>query len=230
MPCLIPALPAQAAPAQVDLRDVFNADVIVNGTPGNIDSTQSSVDNVSYSLATQGALVDCNPPVVQPNWQGLPNNGQFAGNGDHPFVQLAYRNSKSGKNAVRLEAEQKVSFPVPRDKYRRIHLFAMSGDGDSSVKVTFRYADDSTTVKNFTIGDWFEDPATGTYSLKEGMDRMTPDGTTCDESSNQFADADIFGRALRPNENKVLRRMTVKRVLSAEYSILNLFGVTGVKA
>jgi hypothetical protein len=228
--CLIPALPAQAAPVQVDMRDVFNADVIVNGTSGNIDSTQSPVDNVSYSLATQGALVDCDPPVVQPTWQGLPNNGQFAGNGDHPFVQLAYRNSKFGKNAVRLEADQKVSFPVPRDKYRRIHLFAMSGDGDSSVKVTFRYMDNSTTVKNFTIGDWFEDPATGTYSLKEGMDRMTPDGTTCDESGHESVDADVFGKALRPNDNKVLRRMTVKRVLSAESSILNTFGVTGLKA
>ena len=228
--CLIPALPAQAAPVQVDMRDVFNADVIVNGTSGNIDSTQSPVDNVSYSLATKGALVDCDPPVVEPTWQGLPNNGQFAGNGDHPFVQLAYRNSKFGKNAVRLEADQKVSFPVPRDKYRKIHLFAMSGDGPSSVKVTFKYRDDSTTVRNFTIGDWFQSPATGTYSLIEGIDRMTPDGTTCDESSNEFADADVFGKALRPNKDKNLRRMTIERVLSVDSSILNTFGVTGLKA
>jgi hypothetical protein len=230
MSCLVLALPAQAAPVQVDMTDVFNADVIVNGTSGNIDSTQSAVDNGSYSLATQGALVDCPSPVVQPTWQGLPNNGRFASNGNHPFVQLAYRNSKSGKNAVRLEADQNVSFPVPHAKYRKIHLFAMSGDGASSVKVTFRYLDGSTTVKNFTIGDWFQDPVAGTYSLIGGRDRMTPNGTTCDESSNAFADANIFGKAMRPNDNKVLRRMTVERVLSAEYSILNVFGVTGVKA
>jgi hypothetical protein len=228
--CLLPALPAQAAPVQVDISDDFNADVIVNGTSGNIDSTQSPVDNVSYSLATQGALVDCDPPVVETAWQGLPNNGHFASNDDHPDVQLAYRNSKNGKNAVRLEADEKFSFPVPHDKYRKVHLFAMSGDGPSSVKVTFTYMNDSTTVKNFTIGDWFEDPPTGTYSLIDGMDRMEPDGATCDESSNEFADAAVFGKKLTPNDNKTLKKITVKRVLSAEYSILNVFGVTGLKA
>ena len=230
MACLIPALPAQAAPVQVDMTDVFNADVIVNGTPGNIDSTQSSVDGGYSSLATQGALADCDPPVNEPTWQGLPNNGQFAGNGDHPFVQLAYRNSKNGKNAVRLEADQKVAFPVPRNKYRKIHLFGLSGDGDSSVKVTFKYRDGSTSVKNFTMGDWFQDPETGTYALIDHMDRMETTGPACDESVDEFADAAVFGKALRPNKFKVLRRMTVKRVLTAEYTVLNVFGVTGVKA
>ena len=229
--CVLAALPAQAAPVQVDMTDVFNADVIVNGTSGNIDTTQAAIDNNTYSLATQRALNDeCAPPVVDPTWQGLPNNGQFAGNGDHPFVQLAYRNTRFGKNAARLEADQQVSFPVPHAKYRRIHLFATSGDGDSSVKVTFKYMNGSTTVRNFIIGDWFQAPETGTYSLIEGMDRMTPNGADCDESPHEFSTAHVFGKALRPDSGKVLRRMTVTRVPSAEYSILNVFGVTAVKA
>jgi hypothetical protein len=229
MSLLIPALPAQAA-VQFDMTDVFNADVIVNGTSGDIDQTQSPVDNATYSLATQGALVDCPDPIVQDNWQGLPNDGFFASNQDHPNVQLAYRNSKNGKNAARLEADDKVSFPVPHDKYRRIHLFATSGDDASSVKVTFKYMDDSTTVKNFTIADWFEDPATGTYALKDHMDRMEPDGATCDESGHETVDAAVFGKGMTPNDNKTLKRMAVKKIPGAGHSILNVFGATGKKA
>lgn len=224
---LIPALPAQAAAVQVDISDDFNADVLVNGTPGVLDATQDPVDNVSYSLGTQGGFDEgCGAGP----WKGLPNNGLFAANGNHPKVQLAYRNSNFGDNARRMEADEKFSFPVPRDKYKRIHLLATSGDEASNVKVTFTYTNDSTTVKNFTIGDWYQPPVGETYSLIDKMDRMSPDGTVCEDPGDGEGDARVFGKALKPNRQKTLRKMTVERVLSSDYSILNVFGVTGVKA
>ena len=222
---LILALPAQALPVQFNISNDFNADVIVNGTSGNLDTTQSPMDNVSYSLATQGGLNEgCGPGL-----QGLPNNGLFAKNASHPKVQLAYRNSNFGQNVRRSEAGDVFSFPVPHAKYRRIHFLATSGDGQSNVKVTFTYRDDSTTVRNFTIGDWFEAPVAGTYSLIDQMDRMSPNGTECDESPHEFSTAHVFGKSLRPNKSKTLRKMTVEKIPGAEYSILNTLGVTGVK-
>lgn len=227
MSCLIPALPAQAAPVQFDISDDFNADVIVNGTSGNLDTTQSPLDNVSYSLATQGGLDEgCGAG----DWKGLPNNGLFAKNGNHPKVQLAYRNSNSGNNARRSVVDDQFSFSVPHAKYKRIHLLATSGDGASDVKVTFTYTDDSTTVKNFTIGDWFQPPVNGTYSLIDKMDRMNPAATECDDSPTNASSARVFGKSLEPNKNKTLKKMAVERVPGAEYSILNTFGATGVKA
>jgi hypothetical protein len=226
---LFPAFPAQAAPVQFDISSVFNSDSVVNAPSGTIDTTQSAVDGGSYSLATQGALdAGCTSPW-DPPVKGLPNNGQFAGNGDHPDVTLAYRNSNNGNNARRSEPDDQFSFSVPHNKYRKIHFFGISGDGPSSVKLTLKYTDDSTQVKEFVIGDWFEAPVAGTYTLIEQMDRMNPAGTECDESPHEFSTAHIFGKRMKPNKSKTLKKITIKKV-GGSGTVLTTLGVTGVKA
>lgn len=226
---LLPALPAQAAPVQFNLSSVFNSDSVVNAPSGTIDTTQSAVDGGSYSLATQGALnAGCTSPW-DPPVKGLPNNGQFASNGDHPDVTLAYRNGQNGNNARRSEPDDQFSFSVPHNKYRKVHLFAISGDGPSNVKVTLKYTDDSTQVKEFVIGDWFEAPVTGTYTLIDQMDRMNPAGTECDESPHEFSTAHIFGKPMKANREKTLKKITIKKV-GGSGTVLTTLGVTGVKA
>jgi hypothetical protein len=220
---LVPALPAHAAQVQVDISSAFNADVIVNSENGIVDSSQSPSDNASYSLATQGGLEDgCGA-----GYKGLPNDGKFESNADHPDIRLAYRNSNSGQNARRSEVGDKFSFTVPKDKYKRIHYIAMSGDGASEVKLTLTYGDGSTDVKEFTVGDWFQPPASNTYELIKKMNRMTPSASECED----FPDAGrVFGKSLGVDKDKKLKKITIKKLSSAEYSILNTLGVTAVKA
>ena len=226
---LLPALPAQAAPVQFNMSSAFNSDSIVNAD-GTMDTTQSAVDGGSYSLATQGGLDEgCTSPW-DPPVKGLPNNGKFAANGDHPDVTLAYRNSNNGNNARRSEVGDQFSFSVPHNKYRKVHIFAISGDGVSEVKLTFKYTDDSTQVREFTIGDWFQSPVPGTYILRDQMDRMNPAGTECDESPDEFSTARVFGKSLNPNKSKTLKKITIKKVPGVDYTILTTLGATGVKA
>ena len=101
------ALAAAPASAQLivqfDVTSVFNADVIVNTDPDPptpYDEDNDPIDDPgpggNYSLPTQSAAaVGCPTPV------GLPDNGSFAPNADHPPVQLAYNNGSSGNNARR---------------------------------------------------------------------------------------------------------------------------------
>ena len=98
-----------AAPAsaqlivQFDTTSVFNADVIVNTDPDPptpYDEDNDPIDDPgpggNYALPSQSAAaVGCPTPV------GLPDNGFFGPNADHPPVQLAYNNASSGNNARR---------------------------------------------------------------------------------------------------------------------------------
>jgi hypothetical protein len=224
--CLVvPAGIASAAPVQIDMTGSFNADVIVNGNTSGLDPTQDPVDNVSYSLATQKAMESTCSFVPK----GLPNDGLFPANSKHPLVQLAYRNNRNGMNARRSEAGDAFTVLVPQAKYQKVHLFMTSGDDPSDVKAILKYKGGSTTVKTFTVPDWFSSTTgPGGYSLIGGLDRMTPTGGTCDESAAGVF-AHVFGQKISANANKTLKSITVEKA-DVTSSVLNTFGAIAIKA
>jgi hypothetical protein len=216
--------PAQAA-VQIDMTGSFNADVIVNSkTPPAVDNSQSAIDNVSYSMATQKAL-DSSCSFAG---KGLPNNGFFPATAQHPAVQLAYRNSDDGNNVHRADAVDVFTVLIPHAKYKKVHVFLTSGDGPSDVKVTFFYADGTSRAWALTVNDWFDSPATGAYSLIGGMDRMDPTGSQCDESANGVS-AHVFGYPLAANARKTLTKMKIEKT-DTGYTVLSTFGAIGIKA
>lgn len=223
---LLPTVPALAAPVQIDMTGAFNADVIVNGTVNHPpDSTQSALDNVSYSLGTQKAM-DASCGFSDP--KGLPNTGLFPATNTHPLVQLAYRNYKNGNNVHRSENPDSFTVAIPPAKYKKVHVFMTSGDDASQAKVTFKYRGGTTSAKSFTVNDWF-DAATGAgaYSLIGGMDRMTPTGGSCDESNNGLS-AHIFGQKLTVDSSKTLKSMIIAKT-NFEPTVLNTFGAIAIK-
>lgn len=227
---------ANAATAvQFDLADVLNADAIVNGTTlGNLDESQVSVDDTGTSLITQGAAGVLESCTGDPD--GLPNKGRFAANGDHPLVELAYRNSKDGKNARRSPAADRYRIAVPHRRYRAIHVFATSGDGDATMRVKLHYRGAS-SVKEFTVPDWFDtEPEEGPYVLIDNLDRAYPDASACHDENA----AAIWGFEVRAKKSRQLTAVSIVRpnavnrdlgrrgVSSGGGGVLNVFGMTGL--
>lgn len=217
--------PAQAAKAvQFDLADVFNEDVIVNGTTlNNLDEAQTSVDISETSLITQGAARVLENCTDDPD--GLPNNGRFAANRDHPLVDLAYDNKKDGKNARRSPSADSYRISVPQRRYRAIHVFATSGNGNATMRVRLRYRGAS-SVKEFTVLDWFDPEPEGSYVLIDDRDRVYPDASTCHDDDA----AAIWGFKVRAKKTRPLRAVKIIRPGGSDAGVLNVFGMTGLRA
>ena len=215
------AVPARASHIkQIDMSDAFNADVVVNGTTlVSIDDTQKSVDASSVSLITQTAarlLPDCTDDP-----DGLPNDGVFPANDDHPRVDLAYDNASDGRNAWRSSAPGSFRVLVPQARYRSMHVFATSGDGGSTIRVKLLFVTGDPVVKQLTVPDWFSHTKVG-YDLIDGMDRGEPDGSQCyDENA-----AAIYGFKISTNPQRKLKAVRIINEDIGE-SVLNVFGMTG---
>jgi hypothetical protein len=214
--------PAQAAVVQADMSDVFNKDVIVNGTTvGNLDETQSSVDLKAASFITQGAakvLANC---TGDPD--GLPNKGKFAKNDDHPFIDLAYDNTKNGKNARRSPSLDSYRVDLPRQRYRSVHIAATSGEGDSTMKVKLIYTSGDPTQQTFTVQDWFDEPGEGSYFLTDGRDRAAHDASECFDEDQ----AALFGFKVPADKDRRLVAVRIKRPSDDGGAVLTVYGITG---
>jgi hypothetical protein len=200
---------AQALPAvQIDMREAFNADVIVNGTTlANLDETQSPFDLTETSLITQGAAKVLDNCTEDPD--GLSNRGRFAANDDHPLVDLAYDNEKNGKNARRsLTDAPAYTVPVPRHRYRAIHVLASSGNGASAMGVKLLYKRGPASEEVFIVADWFGEQSFADYTLVDGRDRADPDASVCHDDDT----AAIWGFKAPAKARRTLRAVRIVRM------------------
>lgn len=219
---------ASASAIQFDFSSVVNTDVIINlnaDPPTAFDETNQRLDEaISHkALLTQSAAALLFPS--SPN--GLPDNGFFAANADHPDVQLLYRDSDSGNNARQSAGADSYTVSVPSLLYSSINLFATSGSGDSLMSVALNYSTGPATVTPLTVSDWFSNPPAGTYALIDGLDRADPTAPFAYQNANTAA---IFGFRLVVDSSRVLNGFTVTRLDNplASNEVLNVFGGTGV--
>jgi hypothetical protein len=220
------ALLAMSVPAharQFDMSNDFNADVIVNGTTaGNIDETQAPVDISETSFITQRAarvLDDCTDDP-----DGLPPRGLFPPNNRHPKVNLAYANRRNGKNARRSLEGDRYRVATPHRRFRSVHVFATTGNGDATMRVKLLYRG-GTKVREFEVVDWFEDIGDG-YMLVDDRDRAQPDASECFDDDAPA----IRGFKVKAREKQRLRAVKLIRPANDSSSVLNVFGMTGVRA
>lgn len=208
---------------QIDLGTHFDADVIVNGTtPANVDASQAAMDFDGNALVTKGAARALESCTDDPD--GLPNDGRFAKNADHPAVKLGYSNAKNGDNARQMEPGDTFEVDVPSGKYRQIHVFATTGNGNSDIALTETYDGDS-DLNELTVWDWFDsDPDSG-YALINRMDRARADASACFDDDG----ATIWGYRINTDKSTRLNSVEIARTDGAD-SFLNVFGMTGVRA
>lgn len=208
---------------QLDLSPIFNADAIVNGISGAIDSTQDGADNVGLCFVSQSAA----QVLLGAAGNGLPDSGSFAENQYHPAVQLAFHNTDDGNNAWRTTEPDLVTVAVSPAHYSEVHVFAASGSGISAFDLRLNYSDGTTSeVETHVIADWFAnivDTAT-LYRLYDGGDRANVAGTQGFDV-NTVA---IFGIMMPANPNKILTSIVLERVTAG--AVMVVFGATAVTA
>ena len=214
-----------AAPAtathlvDVDMTDRFNADVVVNGSIGSVDTTQQPVDNSSNSWITQSLAEEQLNCVGDAD--GLPDNGIVPESPEHPRVRLGFRNGADGKNAFRSADAIKLSVGVPRLRYKEIHVFLTSASGATTMQVKLNYVDNPTETHDIDVADWWETPAGGAYSLIADRDRAYYDGTGCHNTDA----GDIWGYEFPADKTKKLK--AVRFVRPTAGSVVTIYGITG---
>ncbi len=160
---------SSASGAWVQFTLPYNIDAVreVGGViVGGLDAEARGLVTQSYA-ATQD--------TVDP--AGLPDDGLF--NTALGPIQLAPYNQN---NALRLNPSNNpgsfgssATFAVPVGPYDAIRLFGLATEGTAPVRVTFNYADSTSSIVNLSVLDWAADPVpmpAGVSYLIDGMDRQ----------------------------------------------------------
>src|SRR5687768_15753831 len=189
-PCLalligLTAVRVSAQPVDFSVSLLLNTDTIVNmdpDPPTPFDEDNDPVGNVAtnFALLTQSAAVaaGCPSPV------GLPDNGFFPANADHPDVHLSYENQSSGLNTRRSSGAETYSIITPANNYSDVHFFFTSGSGNTNATVTLRYLSGPPAPTSFTVPSWVGPAIPPAYHLFDGGDRLPPDEPfVCDDAN-----------------------------------------------
>jgi hypothetical protein len=207
-----------ANPLQVDLSTFFNIDSVANTTDaGQSFPPLTEMDNSGNTFFTASAGT-----VIDDSSGGLPDNGWFASNTDHPDVQLAFSNASNALNSVLLNSEgpgpASVTFPVTATHYSVIQIYCASAGGTSGVSITLNYSDSSSDTASATIPNWFSpNPAfLNVFVLQDSLSRFSAAGF---DSSDGYT---LAGASASANSAKTLTSVTVGGALSR----LVLYGAT----
>jgi hypothetical protein len=229
------AVPAAAqSPVDFPPNAIFNADIVVNdpdGTgPGPADAANDPVDsptgsNAAFVTQSAATTLGCSSPA------GLPDNGFFPQDANHPDVFLTYDNTDNGLNARRSPGAESYAFTVPSGNYSNVHFFFTAaeagGNPDPAVTVTLIYATGPQTVADITVPDWFEEPSGPAYALIDNRDRST--GTSPPTGCEDANSTAIFGFNIAANPSQTLNSIMITRTDTGA-AILSFLGATGVPA
>lgn len=231
------AAPVHAEVLQWDVREVFNADVVLNNGAGkggfveqgiDGDAGQSDLDGAGRVWMTQSAAnAHKNGPEADKR-QGLPDDGVFPASELHPEVRLALNNKDDGNNVWRAPTgAAPVTFKVPAKKYDAVHLYMTAGnarEADLMVRIKLDYAGGESSESEVAIKDWFSkiEQSPATYTLISGRDRFNLAGGVYEDSSL----GSIFGFVIKPDPERELQSITLSR--SEGKGVITFYGGLGV--
>jgi hypothetical protein len=209
-------------PLQVDLSSIFNADTVANSSAqGKSYPPLVSMDGSGYDYMSEAVAVangDTNA--------GIPDDGFYAADADHPDVQLAFSDLGVGPNSVLMNAPSPmvltVTFPIVATSYSTVQLYATSTEGSSSVTVTLTYSDTSTDVTSVIVPDWGQSSsaAAPVFVVQSDLSRFSMTDPT--DFSDDFA---LYGITTVANPAKTLASVTVT-VAGGETNRFILYGAT----
>lgn len=217
-PDMTPPVYSASNPVQVDLSSIFNVDTIATSATQTYPPL-ASMDGSGYDFMTE--------TVAESNFDdgaGLPADGYFASDADHPNVQLAFSDTTTTPNSVILNAPPtpvaSVSFPLTVTPLSALQLYLTSTEGGSSVSVTLHYGDGTSAVTSFTVPDWFQSGSATTpvFVVQSGLSRFSLDG---DDFSHGAA---LYGAAVVVDATKALTSVTV--ATTATGGRLVIYGAT----
>ena len=187
---------------QLDFSDIFNADVVKSdaGDAGDFDGWAAFItESFASSEGNSG--------------DGLPDDGVFPCNEDHPEVDLVDFDN-NGNNCWKVTGTPSEISDVQNGQYNEVHVYASAGGAGigsyAKFTLTFHYNDGSSELSSeFTVPDWYENNNIETgdrYFLKNGMDRYVNDGSGYYQDDNDPA---IFGFLASSDASKTLTEITI---------------------
>ena len=214
--------PPPSNEVQMDFTSVMNANVVRNsaGASCNFDDPDRCFVSSSTAVANGATTAE-----------GLPDNGQFAANDDHPLVVLKPFNLNPGaNNAWKATTTGTTNFSVSSPaQYSAVHVFATAGGASPSdpatMQVTLIYSDNTQSAPvTFTVPDWFGDVSGSGYYLRDGMDRWN--GASY-ETANTTA---VFGFPIQADPSKTLNSISINVTGIPSGGVFALFGATATTA
>lgn len=173
-----------ASPAQIDLHSVFLHDTVAASvTGGSSFPPLTSMDASHYVLMTA---------TFAGTFNGLPDDGRFAADANHPDAQLAWRDGSFAPNSVILNAPggiREVTFPVVPTAYTHLQLYFVSTEGASQAQVVRTYADATSTMDAITVPDWFTNPSAPIFVVQGSLARW--DGATRSSGAARLMGTDV---------------------------------------
>jgi hypothetical protein len=159
---------------------------------------------------------------------GLPDDGVFPENADHPEIVLHFSNDApaTAPQAHLLVGAGAIQFPVPAATYSKIFLSLTSSRGDSTLGVTMAYEDGTTSVSTLTLPDWGTgDPLPTSppifFSIVSGLHKWNAQDMSVDTPTHG-----ITGVVLTPSPTKILNEVELAQ--TSEMPYLTLWGATGL--
>jgi len=199
---------------QVDLSRILNSRGVATLVDGKVVPLQINGGVITPEAATA---------LGSKSVHGVPNDGKFAANTDHPEVVLPYAMAGTG-NQVRLSIkEDAYSFDVPPKNYAKMFLFFTSYDsGPASLHITLTYQDGSMETRDIVVPDWYK---TLEATDKDCIYLATDLGKwSTDNKQLEWSHHNILGLDVHPASGKVL--MQIKVIKPAHPSVV-LWRATG---
>jgi hypothetical protein len=160
----------------------------------------------------------------------LPDDGRFAADADHPEVVLHFSDAAPATDLQThyVHGPGSFQFSVPTAQYEKLYLFMTSSYGDSPLKVTMTYVDDTLSTTQFTLPDWGTGQPLPTdppifFNLASGLHKWN--------AADQQGDAPVHtitGVVLAPSSDQPLKSVTIAEMGTTQY--LLLWGATGIAA
>lgn len=189
-----------ASPAQIDLSSVLVHDTVASSVAGGSSFPPlTSMDGSHFVMMTA---------TFGGSFGGLPDDGRYPADANHPAAQLAWRDSSFAPNSVILNAPTlgltEVTFPVVPTQYTHLQLYFVSTEGASAVQVDLHYADGTATA-SFTAPDWFNTPSAPVFRVQGNLGRW--DGSM---RSRNGSGAQLMGTDITIDGARTLATVTVR--------------------
>ena len=207
---------------QFDLSSHFTQDGIRNLVDGVEDATDTPIDDALSRLITQKYATAQSVDGV-----GLPDDGFFAADGNHPEIQLGYGLAGNGNNVVTLERSESFTITVPQKNYESLHILAASTNGATRLLVETRYTGNTAGPNQTTIVlDWFDEVNDGEASQNAIRYNLINEMNVIDFEGN-YTDKDpaVFGHRFPLDPTRQLESVEISAIDPANRAVI--LGVVG---
>ncbi len=227
---LLALIGATRAAAAADTVTQLPLDSLLDGRPvstfsaGKVVRWTTGVDQQN-GFATNAAIA-----ALKQTGPGLPDDGAFPANSEHPLMVLHFSNAApaSDPQAHVVPAAGSFTLDVPAAQYSKLYLAVTSANGDSALTVKLAYTSGEPTSIAFSLPDWGtgkplpESPPIF-FDLIAGLHKWDESDDSVDTPSHA-----LTGVVLSPDAARVLTQLELDQPNAQQYLVF--WGATGVSA